>query len=119
MSSPLYNLSQALSALMPLTSYPTPERPLASLTTLPDDILFLIISLIAPLDIMALRFVREILSRIRGTSLPIKHTDVETLRPRNKAALGMGGSSQETRNRQEHPGPRIYVRSQVIRHGTA
>ncbi len=65
-------------------------RPGTGLTSLPDDILLLVISLIGVEDILALRMVcATILTRLNRTEISVLFTDIKTLYICHQAALGM------------------------------
>jgi hypothetical protein len=94
------------------------SRPSPGLTSLPDDVLLLVISLIGVEDILALRMVcvPTILTRPNRSQISdsSEHTDIKALHIRHQAALGMVGCAQISCHRQEITRASILCRSQIV-----
>ena len=96
-------------------------RPSTGLTSLPDDILLIVVSLIGVEDILALRMVctHDLDSTQSETEISILFTDIKALYLSHKAALGMVRCPQIPCHRQEIARASIHRRSQIsLRQGT-
>jgi hypothetical protein len=92
-------------------------RPSPGLTSLPDDVLLLVISLIGVEDILALRMVcAHVLTRPNRPQISDSFVDIKTVFISHQATLGMVGCAQTPCHRQEitrtgfHRGPQVSVR---------
>ena len=94
-------------------------RPSPGLTSLPDDVLLLVISLIGVEDILALRMVcAHVLTRPNRPQISDSFIDIKTVFISHQATLGLVRCTQTPCHRQEITRTGLYRRSQVsVRQG--